>query len=121
MKHCHFIVNPSSAAGRTGRKWTAMVPAVQALFPQAQLHLTRSAGHASQLARDIALGGADLIVSVGGDGTNNEVINGLVAEGRAVQPTVRFATLPMGTGGDLIRSLGMSRQPLEALKQIRAG
>lgn len=121
MLSSHFIVNPFSAAGRTARVWAQMEPTVRAIFPGAHFHMTEASGHASKLAREAALAGADLVVSVGGDGTNNEVLNGLFANEKAIHPELRFASLPMGTGGDLIRSISIARDPMEALLQIQAG
>jgi diacylglycerol kinase family enzyme len=59
-------------------------------------------------------------LSVGGDGTLNEVVNGLVADGRA-DPDVRLGLIPGGTGSDFGRGIGLPRDPLEsALHLLKA-
>lgn len=78
---------------------------------------TRGPGEAGWLAGRAADAGHDPIVVAGGDGLFAEVVNGLGAEpGR-----VRLGLLPMGTGNDLARGLGISRNPAAALETILAG
>ena len=61
--------------------------------------------------------GATQIVSVGGDGTHNEVVNGLFAP-EVDCSAVTLAIVPTGTGGDLRRTLGLSNDPIEAIDAI---
>ncbi|MGH9173473.1 MAG: diacylglycerol/lipid kinase family protein, partial [Vicinamibacterales bacterium] len=59
-----------------------------------------------ELARQFARDGARTILCVGGDGTANEVVNGLIAGEGPINPNTRLALLPCGTGKDLARTLG---------------
>ena len=79
---------------------------------QARLVETREAGHAERLAAAAADQGHDRVVAVGGDGTAQEVLNGLMAAdaGPDGGPPA-FGLVPGGTGNDLARSLGL---PLDA-------
>jgi diacylglycerol kinase family enzyme len=70
---------------------------------------TKRRGHATLLARDAAARGIDLIVVLGGDGTLNEVANGLVGTETAV------AALPGGSTNVFARTLGLSDDPVEAM------
>ncbi len=65
--------------------------------------------HATELAREAAeAGDHDLVIAAGGDGTVNEVVNGLLdSQGRAVRDGLELAILAGGTGGDLRRTLGL--------------
>jgi diacylglycerol kinase (ATP) len=65
--------------------------------------LSERPGHLIELAERAARGGAELVVAVGGDGTLNEVVNGLV---RAAA-TAELATIPLGTGMDFVRTHGI--------------
>lgn len=68
---------------------------------QTTLRPTEYAGHATILAREAAEAGHELVIAAGGDGTLNEVANGLVHTQTAV------ATLPVGTGNSFARELGL--------------
>lgn len=63
--------------------------------------------HATSLVRSALQQGYDLIVSVGGDGTHNEVINGFFSDGAIVNPRATLSVVPCGSGSDLCRSLGI--------------
>jgi len=67
-------------------------------------------GHLIELAREAADGGAGLVVAVGGDGTLNEVVNGVA--GRDVE----LATLPLGTGMDFVRTYGVPTKLDDAVR-----
>lgn len=116
-----LIVNPGSAGGSTGRRWPRLREAIRRSLPRAQEVFTAAQGDATRLTREALEGGAELVISVGGDGTNNEVINGfLTAAGEPVNPGARFACIPRGTGCDFARWLGLSRDVGEAAATIAA-
>lgn len=111
-----LVVNPRSGAGRTARRLPRLVAAAQEALGPVTVHETRGPGDGLRCAREAAEGGAELVVSLGGDGTANEVVNGLMAAGGEAA----FATVPAGTGSDLARTLGLSRDPIEAFRQVAA-
>jgi YegS/Rv2252/BmrU family lipid kinase len=70
------------------------------------LEETTAPGHALELARSAALGGARTIVAAGGDGTIHEVVNGLIGARDDGLPTeVALGVLPIGTGNDFIKAV----------------
>jgi diacylglycerol kinase (ATP) len=77
--------------------------------------VTREAGHATQLARDAAAGGAEVVIAVGGDGTVNEVAQGLLGSRAAL------GIVPAGSGNGLARALRLPTRPDEALAALEAG
>ncbi len=85
---------------------------------------TCARGHASELAREAAADGYDVVVALGGDGTVNEVVNGLLADGVRPDGPV-LAVVPGGSANVFVRSLGGSRSPVDAtadlLAALRAG
>jgi len=78
--------------------------------------LSRAPGELTKLARRAADDGAELLVVVGGDGSVNEVVNGIA--GRA---GVELAVIARGTGWDFARSLGLPRRLDAAIELARAG
>src|SRR6476620_1575248 len=107
-----FLVNPASANGSTGRRWPELARRAAAAGLAGDALISERAGHLAELAREAALGGAELIVVVGGDGSVNEVANGLV--GLARQPEV--AIVPRGTGWDFSRTFGIPRKIDDAVQ-----
>ena len=82
----------------------------------ARLLETREPGHAERLAAAAADLGHDRVVAVGGDGTIQEVINGLLSAGVGSNGgPPALGIVPGGSGNDLARSLALPRAPLEAL------
>jgi diacylglycerol kinase family enzyme len=84
---------------------------------------TRRRGHAFDLARDAASDSIDVVVALGGDGTVNEVVNGLMAGTSEKKPAL--AVVPGGSTNVFVRALGMPRQAVEAtgviLSALRSG
>jgi diacylglycerol kinase (ATP) len=112
--HAKVIVNPVAGAGRTRREW----PRIRDLFKRSGLRfehdITEAPGHAIELAREAAKNGYDIVVSVGGDGTINEVVNGLYTSGS--HQDVALGIVSTGTGSDYIRTVGIPRRYEEACR-----
>lgn len=103
-----IIANP--AAGTAGAKLDPLRELV-AGRTDVQFHETAGPGDARRLAAEAAAAGVELVMAAGGDGTINEVIQGLAA----APSRPRLGLLPLGTGNDLARTLGISADPAEAL------
>ncbi|MCL5676999.1 MAG: diacylglycerol kinase family lipid kinase [Firmicutes bacterium] len=103
------IVNPTAGRGRGMRIWQSLLPAVRESRHNVEPLFTRGAGDATRLAAQTAAAGADRVVSLGGDGTLFETVNGLVGTGAAL------GVIPGGTGNDFCRAMGIPRTPREAL------
>lgn len=88
------ILNPAARSTRAARRLAAL----ERLSPAPELHLTRRPGDAERLAEKLAREGRPLIVAAGGDGTVNEVLQGLCrASPSAPQPAAVLGVLPLGT------------------------
>ncbi|MBN2358516.1 MAG: diacylglycerol kinase family lipid kinase, partial [Deltaproteobacteria bacterium] len=120
-QHVTVVVNPRSKLGATGRGWPEMERALRQTWPSLQARLTEGPEHATTLARDAVRGGAELVIAIGGDGTNNEVVNGFFdAESQPLATAAAFAFIGSGTGSDLGRSL-CSQDSLQARIDAIAG
>jgi diacylglycerol kinase family enzyme len=111
MQRARLIVNPEA----TSTSPRARDVLTQALGSQLSLETTetKARGHAAELAFDAARSGVDLVLVLGGDGTVNEVVNGLLADGvDAGAPTL--AVVPGGSTNVFARSLGMPDDRVEA-------
>lgn len=107
IQEVHAIVNPTSGNGRARRLWPQVAARLRAEGITVWEHQTAGPGDATRLARDLAGKGARELVVVGGDGTLNEVVNGLFDDGRPLAPDAVLSLVPCGTGRDFSRSLGI--------------
>jgi len=109
------VVNPAAHSVSPGQEDPVM-GALSRGF-DVELAETKSPGHATELASEAAEQGLGLVVVLGGDGTVNEVANGLAGTGTAL------SVLPGGEANILARSLGIGRDPVQAARALatRAG
>ncbi len=115
------IVNPNAARGRGQKVWQALERRARNLLGSYELARTERPGHAVQLARELAHSGCSRLVGVGGDGTFNEIVNGLLEDDLPVNPELVLGLVPIGTGGDYQRSLELPKDPLQALQVAIVG
>jgi diacylglycerol kinase (ATP) len=111
-----FIVNPIAGNGRAH----GLAPRIDAWLEtrglSARLLETRERGHAERLASTAGDLGHDRVVVVGGDGTIQEVVNGLLTAARAAGDGVpALGVVPAGNGNDLVRDLALPLEPMAAL------
>ncbi len=117
-----FILNPRSAAGATRRRFERVRARFQSVLPDMEVRLTERPLHATELAREAVKAGAAAVIAVGGDGTNNEVINGFFDEdGERIPSRTAFGVVTSGTGGDFRRSFGWALDPEKDLARIERG
>jgi diacylglycerol kinase (ATP) len=111
-----FLVNPASANGSTGRRWAEIAHRAATRGLEGDALLSQRPGHLGELARGAADEGAKLLVVVGGDGSVNEVVNGI-----AGRDDVEIALIPRGTGWDFARTYGIPHKLDRALDVALTG
>ena len=111
------IVNPKSASGATRDKWSAIASDIRTHFGPFNVAFTKKQGDGTAIARRAAENGREFIVACGGDGTINEVANGILESGADVE----LGVLPSGTGGDFRRSLNIPHGTREAARALKTG
>lgn len=112
--HWVAIINPQSGNIGMHAEWSRLQKAFKDQSVTCVYMFTERPGHAIDLARDLILDGYRNIVVIGGDGTLNEVLNGVMRSG--VDPTtVTLAVIPNGTGNDWAR---LWKIPFDADKSI---
>jgi diacylglycerol kinase (ATP) len=110
------VVNPAAGGGRTARVWRRLRDVVAATLPAEHVQ-TRAAGDGERVAREAAAAGAPLVVAVGGDGTLNEVVNGV----RSVGGATAVGAVLTGRGCDACRNFGVPRDPAAAVRALAEG
>ncbi len=112
-----MIVNPKSAGGATKEKWAETASDVRTHFGPYSVAFTKKAGDGFELAKRGVESGRKFIIACGGDGTINEVANGILCSGEDVE----LGVLPSGTGGDFRRTIGMPSSVREAAQALKSG
>ena len=103
------IVNPASGRPDGGRGWRAIERALRGAGVCFDITHTRHPGHGEALACQALRDGYRHMLAVGGDGSVNEVVQGVMTAGLADTREVMLAVAPTGTGNDWARSLGITR------------
>ncbi len=119
ISRAKVIVNPAAGANSTHRKW----PRISELLKHVGLSFdhvfTEGVGHATELARAAASDGYRYLVAVGGDGTVNEVANGIL--GSTAASSIALGVISTGTGSDFARSVGIPRHYVNACSSLTSG
>ena len=114
----YFIVNPHSRSGRAAKMWRSLEQKLLDKGIPYDSLLTEYPGHAITLAASLTDPkhpdkGPKIIIVLGGDGTLNEVLNGL-----SFSAVFTLGYIPSGSGNDFARSLKLPRNPEKALEHI---
>jgi YegS/Rv2252/BmrU family lipid kinase len=108
-KTAYLIINPRR--GKNVDKLTAMVSVLSAAGWKTDIALKEFGGHTMQLAKEAAEEGYDLVIGYGGDGTLNQVVNGVMA---AKRRRCIVGVIPGGTANVWAHEIGMSQDPVKA-------
>ncbi len=98
-----LIVNRTAGRGKCGQLWPLAKDLLHSLGVNYEVSFTEGKGDATKLAAEALNSGITRIVSMGGDGTLHEVVNGI-----GIRPEVTLGVIPAGSGNDFVRSLGMA-------------
>ncbi len=113
-----LIVNPMAAHGTMAKRWFAIQGILRAENFEYDFVLTERRLHAVELTRAALHDGYDTIVAVGGDGTLNEVVNGMFCDGKTINPNAVLGVITSGTGADFARTAGLPRDPLDSARHL---
>ena len=113
------IANPASAAGATRRSLPKLEARLREALGGYEVAWTAAARDAERIAREAVRSGVERLIVAGGDGTAAEVVSGLLGAGLGAYAEVAF--LPLGTGADFHRTLGIPRQLDQAIAALASG
>ncbi|MEH7238960.1 diacylglycerol/lipid kinase family protein [Bacillus sp. JJ1562] len=116
MKLLIFIVNQKAGNGKGLKVWKKLKHELERKKVYYRSFFTKHPNHAQELARQIGSMFEDkveAVIAVGGDGTINEVVNGMVH-----YPEIKVGYIPAGSGNDFSRGFKVPKSPLDALSFI---
>ena len=115
------LVNPSSRSGATRRRLPELEALLRKHIGDYELLCTERLGDGERLARDAVERGATRLVVAGGDGTVSEAVSGLLLAERAAGRSAELAIVPLGTGRDFARLLGLGADLESAVARLSTG
>lgn len=110
-----FIVNPVSGSGKSRKLFEELLPQIERSGRSFEWRYTTGKGHARELAEEASRKGCQRVISVGGDGTANEVAAALIGS------DTEMGILPFGTGNDFAKAVGLPTDPDAALEAALYG
>ncbi len=106
------IINPIAGNGLAKRIGAKIMEALKNREIDCEAHFTTAPGHATVLAQECARRGSQTVLAVGGDGTAYEVASGLC------HTRTSLGLIPAGTGNDFVKTIGVPKDPMQALEHI---
>lgn len=113
-----IILNPTAGKGKAAKQHPKIDRFLRKMGLPYEIALTRGPGDALDIARNLPLAGDDIAVAAGGDGTCNEVVNGLLTRSAAPEQPPILGILPVGRGNDFSSTPGISGDIDKALNTL---
>ena len=110
-----FIVNPTAGQGRTNNAFGMIKEVIENKNVHCEFKFTSEAGQATEFAKDAVAEGFTHVISVGGDGTSHEVVNGLIGS------SVVFGVVPCGSGNDFPKAASIPLDAKLAIETVFSG
>jgi len=115
------VVNPNAGNGKGVKDWKRIAGLLDKNGIKYKMALTEKRGHATIMTRDLIGSGYRKFISVGGDGTLNEIVNGIFSQDHCLPTDCTISKIPVGTGNDWGRMFGIPLVYEGAVKVIREG
>ncbi|MCL2800244.1 MAG: diacylglycerol kinase family lipid kinase [Treponema sp.] len=115
------ILNPTAGKGKARKRLRKIERYLESKNCNFQIHTTKETGHAIDIVRNLPIGDNDITIAAGGDGTVNEVVNGLLTRRpRSAVPPL-FGIIPVGRGNDFSSTPGIPENTDQALSYLLEG
>ena len=121
MSKTAFIVNPHAGNGSAGSTWPFIEALAKDRLGPFEAYMTKGPGEAAIFAKNAVGEKTKRLVCVGGDGTLNEVVNGIMMNEESVRSELMLGFIPNGTGCDFIRTVSIPQDIEQAMDLIASG
>ncbi len=115
-----IILNPHAGSGRAGRLWERIEPLLWTALGELVVAITQHPEEVAEHLDKARAAGLTRVIAIGGDGTNHALVNSLMRLNATdpAAPHMTFGCLPIGTGHDWARALGIPDSPEAAVRWI---
>jgi YegS/Rv2252/BmrU family lipid kinase len=120
-KKFKVIANPTAGSSTVSKNWTKVESKLTSTLGDLSIEFTQAQEDATRLTNRAIQDGFETIITVGGDGTINEVVNGFFENGHMLNLDAKLGFIPMGTGADWVRSIGVPNRLDAAAELILRG
>lgn len=103
MSKIAVVINPISGGGRGRKIWRILQPGLNALFSDIVYRMSNRIDDLTSITRSLLEENPDYLLIIGGDGTLNHALNGMICEDKLSNPDTKFAYYNAGCGGDFAR------------------
>jgi diacylglycerol kinase (ATP) len=115
------IINPTAGSGKAKKRKSEILAKLKAANIPHEVAMTERQGHATELCKTAIEQGFRQIIVVGGDGSNHEVMNGIMQQNVVPTHEITQCLIPVGTGNDWIRTHELPRNIDKIIKNIKSG
>jgi len=115
------IVNPASGSGSSKKKWPKIKYLLEKHGFNFHFAFTQYSKHESVLVQEAIKSNIKHIISVGGDGTLHQIVNGIFAQNLIPASNIKVGVIPIGTGNDWVKTYGIPKHIESAIKLIKVG
>ena len=116
----YIIANPAAGKGKAKKELANLCEALKVSGFSFEIVETKNRGHATDLVVEGIKKGFRNIIALGGDGTNNEVVNGILLQKVVPTASISYCLFPVGTGNDWAKEYQISKKLNEWIKMLKA-
>jgi YegS/Rv2252/BmrU family lipid kinase len=103
MTHIAVVINPIAGGGRGKKVWKVLKPGLNAVFEKITFRMSNRVDDLASITQSLLAENPDYLLIIGGDGTLNHALNGMISEDKLINPKAKIAFFNAGCGGDFIR------------------
>ncbi len=119
LKTWFVIINPTSGNGSSKRNWPKIQQLLKTYDFDFQYAFTEYAKHSSIIVKNVIEKGIGNIISVGGDGTLHNIVNGIMQQNKVLTKSINVGVIPIGTGNDWIKTHKIPKDIEKAIQLIK--
>lgn len=115
-----IIINPSAGSGKAGKSWAFIAEELKKAGILYAVTFSERALHCTEIAESVIAAGARKILAIGGDGTNHEVVNGIMRQQIVPSTAITYGFIPVGRGNDWVKTHKIPTDIVQNIAMLKA-